>query len=270
MQLTTTVHASASTPATRPAPLSRARKPLSLRGLVQAGAVLTMLSAVLPTTMAAPVAPPVKSTRMDAQTPNAASMVYSGGYDLTYSVVSGSVEVCSSIRMYSYCAPVALTIPMEDGVVTTDSLITAFEDYKAAIHSLRLPEALLVQLDTAVEGTLLPALAEELNAGFVALPVEFTMQQSRAVPSSFTADFVGGDGTTYYGVGELNVQTGAYTMHPDYVQGQINASDLTGTGAAVVPVTVQESVEFTTPWGVETLTVSAHGNLGAAYVMDRQ
>lgn len=238
----------------------------SARGLQKAALSLALASSL----SFGLVCPVEAAPKASATTPTSASMVYSGNYALTYSVVSGSVEVCTSFQVYSYCAPVALNIPMEDGVVTTDSLITAFEAYKAAIHSLRLPDAVLTQIDLAVEGTLLPALAEELNAGFVALPISFTMEQSRLAPSTFSASFVGGDGTIYYGVGDLNVDTGAYTMHPDYVKGQINAEDFSGTGEANVPVNVQEAVELTLPWGTEILTVSARGNLGAAFLMGRQ
>lgn len=204
-----------------------------------------------------------------AQAASADLMVYSGGYGLSYTLLSGAVEVCSSIRTYSYCAPVALSIPMENGLVTTESLIVAFEDYKAAIHELRLPPQALAALDTAVEGTLLPALADEINAGIVALPLSMTMQQSRANPSAFSAVFVDGYATEYYGMGELDTVTGAFKMIPDFVTGQIDATTLVGSGSADLPITVQESVALTTPWGTQTLTVSARGNLGAAFDMSR-
>lgn len=204
-----------------------------------------------------------------AQAASADLMVYSGGYGLSYTMLSGAVEVCSSIRTYSYCAPVALAIPMENGVVTTENLIVAFEDYKAAIHELRLPPKALDALDLAVEGTLLPALADEINAGIVALPLSMDMQQTRANPSAFSAVFVDGYATEYYGMGELDTVTGAFRMIPDFVTGQIDATTLVGTGTADLPITVQESVVLTTPWGTETLSVSARGNLGAAFAMTR-
>lgn len=199
-----------------------------------------------------------------------ADLIYSGSYDLSYQVLSGSIEVCSSIRTYSYCAPVALEISMDSGEVTTESLIAAFEDYKAAIHSLKLPDAVLTQIDQGVETCLLPALADELNAGLVALPVLLSMQQSRPAPTVFTATFVGGDGTSYYGMGELELDSGVYKLMPDYVQGQIDAESQSGIGQANVPVTVQETMEIPAPWGVEVLTITARGNLGASFEMDLQ
>lgn len=224
----------------------------------------TLLGVMAPTTTMA--APPIHRPNAPAPMPN-----YSGTYDLTYNALNGSVEVCVAVGRERTCAPVAIDIPLYDGVATEDSLTFIIDDLTALITELapNLPAELYPSYESMVT-YLFPVLIEELNTALAQLPPTMLMNEPTNSPLFTAAMMV--KGKNVLAPGQLDLTTGIFNLMPETMIGQIfSDAEFRGSAVADVPLNITASMGYPTPTGAtSTLEVTLRGRLGADLNMVRQ
>lgn len=196
---------------------------------------------------------------------------YSGTYDMTYNALNGSVDVCVSVGPQHVCNPVAIDIPLHDGVATADSLMFITDELTALLTELapNLPSELYPSYESMIN-YVFPLLVAELNTALAQLPPTMMMTERTNSPVFTAAMTVKGKNVMM--PGQLDLTTGMFKVVPETMYGQIFA-DAAFRGAAVaeVPLNVSASTGYPTPTGsTSTLEVSLRGRLGADVSMVRQ
>ena len=192
-----------------------------------------------------------------------ASPSYDGSWDLTYTELSGKVEVCVFVDEgdVEACYPISVNAVLEAGTVSEQTLQNLADDVLTGIEETTgrdLPTQAEVRIEAAIE-TLYGQMEDHLGQALEQMPSELDLRQPSQSPETVLATFYGGafEGTSMPGL--IDPHTGDYDIAGLFV-GSIDAEEgYEGQGAC--EIRIDQSLQE------QGITLKVEGQAAARYRM---
>lgn len=191
----------------------------------------------------------------------AAAPTFDGAYDLTYTTIGGTLETCIFVETNGLCAPMDITLTLEDGTIAESTLEALVDDAIDAIEEAtgrEMSESTEARIEQAIE-TLYPQIESQLGHGLSQLPHDMTLKSSVRQPSKMLSTLTNQNGRTTTLPGTLSPESGEFAIS-GILEGQIHAQNHF-RGQGLTQFEIDQAVQNQDIWFSVSGTIDAYFNL---------